>query len=41
MASEAPDNELRAMQSLRRDLYEAHGHVNRIHQRFPDTLNSS
>ena len=23
--------------SLRRDLYEAHGHVDRIHQRFPDT----
>ena len=23
--------------TLRRDLYEAHGHVNRIHQRFPDT----
>jgi hypothetical protein len=23
--------------SLRRDLYEANGHVYRIHQRFPDT----
>lgn len=29
-----------AERSLRRDLYEAHGHVDRIHQRFPDTLNS-
>ena len=23
--------------SLRRDLYEAHGHVDRVQQRFPDT----
>ena len=27
--------------TLRRDLYEAHRHVDRIHQRFPDTLNSA
>jgi predicted metalloprotease len=25
--------------SLRRELYEAHGYVDRIHKRFPDTLN--